>query len=122
MVISIRFQISITLHHYKVELKTVFIEEDGSTAELAITFDYLVNRGLIPEGVNVEYLNGKDNSDKNEVFGATNGHVNRVIQHVVTLLDGKTPTLSVDYIQLGITTNFFSLLIINLILNHSYRV
>ena len=91
----------------KVELKTVFIEEDGSTAELAITFDYLANRGLIPEGVNVEYLNGKDNSDKNEVFGATNGHVNRVIQHVVTLLDGKTPTLSVDYIQLGITTNFF---------------
>lgn len=31
----------------KVELKTVFIEEDGSTAELAITFDYLVNRGLV---------------------------------------------------------------------------
>ena len=91
----------------KVELKTIFIEEDGSTAELAITFDYLANKWFTPEGVKVEYLSSKDNSDKNEVFGTINGYANRVIQHVVTLLDGKTPTLSVDYIQLGITNNFF---------------
>ena len=99
------FKVACKYNLNEVVLKTVFKEEDGSTAELILTLSY--NRKFVPESVGVAYLNGEGNSDKDEVFTATNGYVNRVIRYVSELLEGKTPTVSVDYIQLGITTNFY---------------
>ena len=89
----------------KVELKTVFTEEDGTKAELMLKFKY--DKDFTPENVSVAYLNGKDNSDKNEVFTASNGYINRVIQYVNSLLKDKTPTLDVNYIHFDFTNNFF---------------
>lgn len=99
------FKVACRYTFSEVELVTVFTEEDGTKAELMLKFKYA--KDFTPENVSVAYLNGKDNSDKNEVFAASNGYINRVIQYVNSLLKDKTPTLDVNYIHFGFTTNFF---------------